>query len=122
MKDINKNYILSGNNMNELKELCKQFKDTVKYIPTYCSKQYEELQKYSEICRLINAIADLSSGKIARALDDIIKEIAYALAESNYETRKRYLSEAVKDLASGMDETDVLLKYEDMLCKYKGWL
>lgn len=118
----NKNYILSGKNMNELKELCKQLKDVVRYIPTYCSEQYEELQKYSELCRLTNAIADLSSGKIARALDDTIKEIAYALAESNYETRKRYLSEAIKDLVSGMDETDVLLKYEDILYSTKGWL
>lgn len=107
--------------MNELKELCKQLKDVVKYIPIYCSEQYEELQKYSELCKLINAIADLSSNKMARVLDDTIKEIAYALAESNYETRKRYLSEAVKDLASGMDETDVLLKYEDILYRIKGW-
>lgn len=106
--------------MDKLKELCKQLENVVKYIPTYCSEQYEEFQKYSELCRLINAIADLSSGKVARALDDIIKEIAYALAESNYETRKRYLSEAVKDLASGMNETDVLLKYEDILYKYNG--
>lgn len=70
---------------------------------------------------MINAIADLSSSKIARALDYTIKEIAYATAESNFEIRKKYLSEAVKDLASGMDETDVLLKYEDILYKYKGW-
>ena len=107
--------------MDRLKELRKQFKDVVKYVPIYCSKQYEELQKYSELCRLTNAIADLSSYKMARVLDDTIKEIAYALAESNYETRKRYLGEAVKDLASGMDETDVLLKYEDILYKIKWW-
>lgn len=108
--------------MNKLKELCKQIKDVTKYMPTYYSEQYEELQKYSELCRLTNAIADLSSGKMARVLDNTIKEIAYALAESNYKTRKRYLSEAVKDLASGMDETDVLLKYEDILYRTKGWL
>ena len=107
--------------MNELKELCKQFKDVVKYVPTYCSEQYEELQKYSELCRLINAIADLSSRKTARVLDDTIKEIAYASAESNYEVRKKYLSEAIKDLLSGMDETDVILKYEDILYRMKGW-
>lgn len=107
--------------MNRLKELCKQFKDVVNYVPVYCTEQYEELQKHSELCRLTNAIADLSSGKMARVLDNTIKEIAYALAESNYEIRKRYLSEAVKDLASGMDETDVLLKYEDILYRIKGW-
>ena len=107
--------------MNELKELCKQFKDVVKYVPVYCTEQYEELQKYSELCRLINAIADLSSGKVARALDDTIRQIAYSLAESNFEVRKQYLSEAIKDLLSGMDETDVILKYEDILYRIKGW-
>jgi hypothetical protein len=108
--------------LDNLKELCKQFKDVTKYILAYCSEQYEEFQKYSELCRLVNAITDLSSGKIARALDYTIKEIAYASVEPNFEIRKRYLSEAVKDLDSGMDETDVLLKYEDILYKIKGWL
>ena len=106
--------------MNELKELCKQLKDIAKYIPTYCSEQYEELQKYSELCRLTNAIADLSSGKIARALDYTIKEIAYASAEPNFEVRKEYLSEAIKDLLSGMDEVDVVLKYDDILYRHNG--
>ena len=106
--------------MNELKELCKQFKDSARYIPIYCTEQYEELQKYSELCRLINAIADLSSGKIARVLDYTIKEIAYASAESNYEVRKMYLSEAIKDLLNGMDEVDVALKYEDILYRHNG--
>ena len=107
--------------MDNLKELCKQLKDVVKYIPVYCIEQYEELRKHSELCRLINAIADLSDGKIAKALDYTIKEIAYASAEPNYEVRKRYLSESIKDLLSGMDEVDVLLKYEDILYILKGW-
>ena len=107
--------------MNELKELCKQFSDAIKYVPIYCSEQYEEFQKYSELCRLINAIADLSNGKIAKALDYTIKEIAYASAEPNFEVRERYLSEVIRDLLSGMDETDVLLKYEDILYRVKGW-
>jgi hypothetical protein len=106
--------------MSKLKELCEQLKDVVKYVPTYCTEQYEELQKYSELCRLTNAIADLSSSRIARALDYTIKEIAYTSAESNYEVRKWYLSEAVKDLASGMDEIDVVLKYDDILYRHNG--
>lgn len=106
--------------MNKLKELCKQLKDVVGHVPTYCSEQYEEIQKYSELCRLTNAIADLSSNKIARALDCTIKEIAYALAEPNFEIRKMYLSEAVKDLVSGMDAVDVVLKYEDILYRHNG--
>ena len=107
--------------MNKLKELCKQIKE----FPSHCVLEYMqyhgELQKYSEICRLINAIADLSSSKVARVLDDTIKQIAYASAEPNYEIRKKYLSEAIRDLLSGMDETDVVLKYEDILYRYKGW-
>lgn len=106
--------------MNELKELCKQLKDVIKYVPIYYSEQYEELQKHSELCRLINAIADLSSRKAARALDDTIRQIAYPLPKSSFEIRKKYLSEAIKDLLSGMDETDVLLKYEDILYRIKG--
>lgn len=115
--------------MNEIKELCeklkditKYVKDTTKYFSTYYTEQYEELQKYSELCRLTNAIADLSSGKIARALDYTIKEIAYASTEPNFEVRKKYLCEAIKDLLSGMDEVDVVLKYEDILYRLKGWL
>lgn len=107
--------------MDRLKELCKQFKDTIKYIPVYCTEQYEEFQKYSELCRLTNAIADLSNNRVARALDYTIKEIAYTSTEPDFEIRKMYLSEAIKDLLSGMDEVDVVLKYDDMLCKYKGW-
>ena len=59
---------------------------------------------------------------MARALDCTIKEIAYTSVESNYEIRKMYLSEAIKDLLSGMEETDVVLKYEDILYRMKGWL
>ena len=106
--------------MSKIKELCEQLKDIAKYVPTYCTEQYEELQKYSELCRLTNAIADLSSGKVARALDYTIKEIAYASTESNFEVRKKYLSEAIKDLLSGMDEVDVVLKYDDILYRYNG--
>lgn len=106
--------------MNKLKELCKQFKDVVKYVPVYCAEQYEELQKYSELCRLTNAIADLSSNSVARALDYTIKEIAYTSVEPNFEIRKKYLKEAIQDLLSGMDEVDVVLKYDDILYRYNG--
>ena len=106
--------------MSKLKELCEQLKDVVKYVTTYYTGQYEELQKYSELCRLTNAIADLSSGKIARALDYTIKEIAYVSTEPNFEVRKKYLGEAIKDLLSGMDEVDVVLKYDDILYRHNG--
>lgn len=106
--------------MNKLKELCKQIKD----FPSYCvleyRQYYEGIEKYNELCRLTNAIADLSSGKVARAVDYTIKEIAYASAEPNFEIRKMYLSEAIKDLLRGMDKVDVVLKYDDILYRYNG--
>ena len=99
--------------MDNLKELCKQ-------IELCFNQNKEQFYQYSEICRLINVIADLSSGKVARALDYTIKEMAYASAEPNFEVRKMYLSEAIKDLLSGMNEVDVVLKYDDMLYRYNG--
>lgn len=106
--------------MDKLKELCKQIKD----FPSYCileyRRYYEGIEEYSELCRLTNAIADLSSRNLARALDYTIKEIAYASTEPNFEIRKKYLSEAIKDLLSGMDEIDVVLKYDDILYRYNG--
>lgn len=106
--------------MSKIKELCEQLKDIAKYVPTYCTEQYEELQNYSELCRLTNAIADLSSSKTARALDCTIKEIVYTSAAPNFEVYKEYLSEAIKDLLSGMDEIDVVLKYDDILYRHNG--
>lgn len=106
--------------MNKLNELCKQFKKIINYIPTYCSEQYEEFKKHSQLCRLINAIVDLSDIKTACALDDTIKEIAYMSPQSNYEIRRIYLSEAIKDLLCGIDKADVILKYDEILYKNKG--
>ena len=100
--------------MNNLKELCKQLKDNIKHIPIYCVEQYEEFQKYSELCRLTNAIAALSNSRVARTLDETIKEIAYASIEPNFETREKYLKQAIKDLMSGMDAVDVIEKYDKM--------
>lgn len=98
--------------MNNLKELCKQLKDNIKHIPMYCVEQYEEFQKYSELCRLTNAIATLSNSRVARTLDETIKEIAYASLEPNPDIREKYLREAIKDLASGMDVVEVIEKYD----------
>ena len=108
--------------MNKLKESCKELKDLIKYVPTFCHEQYEEFLKYGELCGLVNAIVNLSDRTTARVLDETIKEIAYTSAEPNFEVQKRYLREAIMDLAGGMDATDMILKYEDILYRCKGWL
>lgn len=105
-----------------MKTLYKQFKDIIKYVPTFCHEQYEEFLKYGELCGLVNAIANLSDRTTARVLDETIKEIAYASTEPNFEVQEKYLREAIMDLAGGMDATDMILKYEDILYRCKGWL
>ena len=107
--------------MDRLNELRNQFKDVIKYFPIYCSDLYEEFQKYNEIYMLLNTVAYLSDSNVAKELDSTIKKIAYASAEPNFDVRKGYLKEAITDLASGIDEIDVLLKYEDILYRIKGW-
>ena len=99
--------------MDNLKELCKQIE--------YSFRQYKGLlDEYNELCRLFNEITTLSNYSVARVLDETIKGIAYTSAEPNFEVRKRYLSEAIKDFLSGMDEVDVVLKYDDILYRYNG--
>lgn len=103
--------------MNELVELCRRLNTMLKYVPNKEIQQCNE--KCCELYGLINAIANLSSSKTAEALDYTIKKIAYASTESNFEVRKKYLSKAINDLLSGMDEIDVVLKYKNILDSYK---
>lgn len=107
--------------MDKLKELYKQTSDIIKYVPTYCDELREEFRKCTELYMLLNTVADLSDGNVAKELDSTIKKIAFASAEPNFNVRKEYLKEAITDLMSGMDKVDVLLKYEDILYRIKGW-
>ena len=107
----NKNYILSGKTMKKLEtisskisELSKELWQLMRDIPPCC---IEKLNEISKICELHSRIAD--------ALMDTIKYIAYAKAEPNYETCCIYLEEAIKDLMSGMDAVDMLYKYDNIL-------
>lgn len=100
--------------MNKLNELHNQISDAIKFMPIIRKKFYE----YGEICELINKIADYSSYEIARALNDTIKEISYMSTKSH----KECLEDVIFDFCCGMNEIDVLLKYEDIIYKMKGWL
>lgn len=48
-------------------------------------------------------------------LMDIFKQIAYTSPESNTKVCSRYLQEAIKDLAGGMNNADVIFKYDKIL-------
>lgn len=104
---------------SKISELSKELWQLMKEVPPY---YIERLNEISKVCELQNRIAALSNNRIADAIMDTIKQIAYSKTESNYETICIYSEEAIKDLANGMDEVDVLLKYEDILYKLKGWL
>lgn len=98
-----------GSKIGELsKEFCKLIKD----VPPCC---VERLNEISKIYELQNKVAALSNSRIADALMDTIKQIAYSKLKPNYETYCIYLEEAIKDLMSGMDAVDMLWKYDNML-------
>lgn len=103
---------------SKISKLPKETCQFIKEVPLYYSQRFNEI---STICGLQNQIAALSNCRIADALMDVIKQIAYSKAESNYETICMYSEEAIKDLVSGMDAVDVILKYEDILYRLKGW-
>ena len=103
---------------SKISKLSKELCQLIKEVPSYCGQRFDEM---STICGLQNQIAALSNRRIADALMDVIKQIAYSKAESNYETICMHSEEAIRDLKSGMDEIDVLLKYEDILYRLKGW-
>lgn len=112
---------------SKISDLSKEFWQLMRDIPPYCVQQLNEncvqqLNEISEIYELQNQVATLSNSSIASALVKTIKELAIASAKPNHETICTYLNEAIKDLVSGMDAIDVLLKYEDILYRYKGWL
>ena len=109
--------------MNELntisfkfKEMCKKYGKSISDNVSYYHKEItDEVNRITKLLELQNQVAALSNNRIADALMDTIKRIAYAKAESNYETCCMYLEEAIKDLMSDMDAVDVLWKYDVIL-------
>ena len=97
---------------SKISELSKELWQLMRDIPSCC---IERLNEISKICELQNQVAVLSNNRIADALMNTIKHIAYAKAEPNYETMCKYLKQAIEDLVSGMDEVDMLCKYDKIL-------
>ena len=109
--------------MNELntvsfkfKEICKKYGKFISDNVSYYHKEItDEINRITNLLELQNQVAALSDSSIADALMDTIKHIAYAKAESNYETCCMYLKEAIKDLMGGMDAVDMPWKYDKIL-------
>lgn len=97
---------------SKINEFSKELCQLVKIVPHYYTQRLNEISK---IYGLQNQVAALSDSNIAYVLMDTIKRIAYARTEPCYETICMYLECAIKDLASGMDATDVLRKYDMIL-------
>lgn len=97
---------------SKISELSKELWQLMKEVPPYYVQRLNEISK---VCELQNQVAALSNSRIADALMDTIKHIAYAKAEPNYETCCIYLEEAIKDLMSGMDAVEMLWKYDNIL-------
>ena len=99
-------------------ELCRQLDEIIKTIPSYYIERLDEITK---ILALQNRVAALSNYRVADALMDTIKQIAYTESESNYEIICMYLEQAIEDLTSGMDATEMLWKYDSILVdKWRG--
>lgn len=60
---------------SKISELSKEFCKLIKDIPPYC---VERLSEISKVCELQNRIAALSNNRIADAIMDTIKQIAYS--------------------------------------------
>ena len=105
--------------ISEISETSKKLHGCTKEISSYYAQRLGEI---SDILTLRNQVAMLSNSSVANALMQTIKQIAIESAESNYGVICTYLEETIEDLMSGMDATDVLLKYEYILYRYKGWL
>ena len=97
---------------SKISELSKELWQLIKEVPT-C--YIERLNEISKVCELQNQVVALSNSHIANALMDTIKHIAYAKAESNYETYCMCLKEAIKELMSGTDAVEMLWRYDNIL-------
>ena len=97
---------------DSVKKLCESFKVFI----DYSSRELSELNKIFE---LRNRIAYLSNDRVANALVQTVKQISYTSLRPGREVMQEYLEEVIKDLASGMEPTDVLLKYDKIY--YKMW-
>lgn len=97
-------------------ELCRQLDEIIKAIPSYYAERLDEITK---ILALQNRVAVLSNYRVADALMDTIKQIAYTESESNYEVICMYLEQAIEDLTSGMDAAEMLWKYDSILYDLK---
>ena len=101
----------------KFKKLCKQLGALLNDAKTHYSSL---LEQYSRICELENIVAKLSNSATVRVLDDTLKQIADMSTKPYSEVLIEYLEEAVKDLTSGMDAFDMIMKYDRILYGLKN--
>lgn len=101
----------------EFKKLCKQLGALLNDAKTHYSSL---LEQYSRICELENIVAKLSNSATVRVLDYTLKQIADMSMKPYSEVLIEYLEEAVKDLTSGMDAFDMIMKYDRILYGLKN--
>lgn len=109
----------------KFKETCKKYSKSISDNVSYYHKEItDEINRITNLLELQNQVAALSNSSIADTLMQTIKQIACACRESNYETMCKYLKQAIEDLASGMDATELLWKYDAILynLQHKGEL
>lgn len=100
----------------EISETSKKLRGCTKCISSYYTQR---IGKISDILTLQNQVAALSNSSVADALMQTVKQIAIESVEPNYRVICTYLEEAIEDLMSGMDATEMLWKYEKILNKDK---
>lgn len=100
----------------EVSEISKKLRGCTKCISSYYTRRIGEI---SDILTLQNQVAALSNSSVADALMQTVKQIAVESVESNYRVICTYLEEAIEDLMSGMDATEMLWKYDCILRRLK---
>lgn len=80
----------------------------------------ETLKQQGEICEMINKLMCVSDRDFALAFTDVAKQICYCKSEPFHETFISLTQEAIHMILSGVEETDVLIHFDEILEKMKG--
>ena len=80
----------------------------------------QTLEEYAEMARLYNEVCSISSVACANCLSDSAKQIAYARPAKTIGTYKAIMEDAIKMLARGDNQSDVIYHFDMMVVKEYG--